>query len=208
VHAHNKKLGSGFLATRTNFAAFKDHFAVKASCSTLWTLVLGEDTSGAIQVPHLLAIPNVLVDLLCTEGTAIMPHEVLMTVDDFILSSPHPPGPQWECVWKWCLMAGQSGANGKNKVFLETSPITIVDDDFDCWVSNRLDITLGPCPGGAPQAMAGLAGKVVMDYSALSRMLATTTGTTMMHLNQAVAPQGGGARTIRQQNSPVHRQRV
>jgi hypothetical protein len=84
----------------TNFAAFEDHFAVKASRGTLWMPVTGEDISGAIQVPHLLAIPNVLVDLLHTQEMAIMPHKVLMMVDDFILSSLHPPGPQWECIWK------------------------------------------------------------------------------------------------------------
>ncbi len=31
----------------TNFAAFKDHFAVEASCGTLWMPVAGEDTLGA-----------------------------------------------------------------------------------------------------------------------------------------------------------------
>ncbi len=99
MHSHNKDLG-------VVFAAFKDHFAAKASRGTLWTWVAGEDTSGAIQVPHLLANPNVLVDLLRTQGMAITPHEVLITVDDFIISSLHPAGPQWECILKWCLVAG------------------------------------------------------------------------------------------------------
>ncbi len=99
----------------TNFAAFEDHFDIKAIFSTLWIPAVGEDTSGAIQVPHLLAIPNNFVDLLCTQGKAITPHKVLMMVDNFILSSLHPAGPQWECVWKWCLVAGQSGANRKSK---------------------------------------------------------------------------------------------
>ncbi len=62
----------------TNFAAFEDHYATKANHGTLWTPVAGEDTSGAIQVPHMLAIPNVLVDLLHTQGTAITLHEVLV----------------------------------------------------------------------------------------------------------------------------------
>ncbi len=105
-------------------------------------------------------------------------------------------------------MAGQSGANGKNNVFLETSPVTINDDDLDLWGANCLDISLGPRPGGSPQATVGPAANRGMDYSALSRMLATTIGTTMMHLNQVVAPQGGGARIIGQQNSPVHKQRL
>jgi hypothetical protein len=100
----------------TNFAAFEDHYAADASRGTLWTPVAGEDTSGAIQLPHPLTILNVLVDLLRTQEMAITPHEVLMTVDDFIASSPHPTGQQWECVCKWCLVAGQSGAKGKSKI--------------------------------------------------------------------------------------------
>ncbi len=170
----------------TNFAAFGDHYAAKASRGTLWTPVTGEDTSGAIQVPHLLPIPNILVDLLRTQGTAITPHEVLMMVGDFIASSLHPTGQQWECICKWCLVAGQSGATRKSKVFLETSPVTIDDNDFDLWVRNCLDISLGPRPGGSPQARLGSAANGGIDYSALSRMLAMTIGSTMMHLNQAV----------------------
>jgi hypothetical protein len=78
----------------TNFAAFEDHFAVEASRSILWMPVTGEDNSGAIQVPHLITIPNVPVDLLCTQGMAITPHKVLMTGDNFIASSLHPTGQQ------------------------------------------------------------------------------------------------------------------
>ncbi len=68
----------------TNFAAFEDHYAAKTSRGTQWMPVVGEDTSDAIQVPHLLAIPNILVDLLCTQGMAITPHEVLMMVDNLL----------------------------------------------------------------------------------------------------------------------------
>ncbi len=89
-------------------------------------------------------------------------------------------------------MAGQSGASRKSKVFLETSLVTINDNDFDCWIGYCLDISLGPHPGGSPQVMARPAANVVMDYSALLKMLAMTIGTRMMHLNQAVPPQGGG----------------
>jgi hypothetical protein len=195
VHAHNNNLGVVFGQRGDQLHGLQGPLAVKASSDTLWMPVAGEDTSGAIQVPHLLAILNVLVDLLCTQGTIITPHNVLMMIDDFTLSSPHPAGPQWECVWKWYLVAGQSGANENSKVFLETSPITIDDNDFDCWVSNCLDISLGPRPSGAYQATAGPAGNTAFDYLALLRMLAMTIRTTMMHFNQAVAPQGrGGAR--------------
>jgi hypothetical protein len=78
----------------TDFRAFKDHFAIEKNRGTLWAPGIGEGTLGAIQVPHLLAIPDVLVNLLCIQGPAIMPHDALMTVDGFILSSPHPMGPQ------------------------------------------------------------------------------------------------------------------
>jgi hypothetical protein len=163
VHAHDNNLGVVFGQCGNQLHGLQGPLAVKASSGTLWMPVAGEDTSGAIQVPHLLAILNVLVDLLHTQETVITPHNVLMTVDDFILSSPHPASPQWECIWKWCLVAGQSGANRNSKVFLETSPVTIDDNDFDCWVSNCLDISLGPCPSGAYQATAGPVGNVAFD---------------------------------------------
>jgi hypothetical protein len=123
-------------------------------------------------------------------GPAITPLDVLLIVDNFILSILHPPGPQWDCVWKWCLVAGQSGANRKSKIFLETNPVTINDEDFDRWVGCCLDISLGPCPVGSPHALAGLVGNLAMDYLALSKMSATTIGTNMMQFSQAVAPQG------------------
>ncbi len=52
------------------------------------------------------------------------------------------------CVRKWCLVASQAGTSGKSKVFLNTSPITIDDEDFNRWVGNRLDIAMGPRPAG------------------------------------------------------------
>jgi hypothetical protein len=45
---------------------------------------------------------------------------------------------EWEHVRNWCLVASQAGTNGKNKVFLETSPDTIDGEDFDKWVANCL----------------------------------------------------------------------
>ncbi len=98
---------------------------------TLWMLVAGDGATAAIKVPNLLAIPNALVDLLCTQGPAIMPHNVLATVDNFIQTSGHSTGQQWECICKWCLVASQAGANEKSKVFLNTSLVTIGDKDFD-----------------------------------------------------------------------------
>ncbi len=66
-------------------------------------------------------------------------------------------------------MAGQSKANGKSKIFLETSPVTIDDKDFDCWVGNCQDISLEPRPIGAPQTLVGMAVNSVNNYQALSK---------------------------------------
>jgi hypothetical protein len=106
----------------TNFAAFKDDFAIKASCGTLWTPVVGENTSGAFQVQHLLAIPNVLVDLLRTQRTAFMPHEVLMTVEDFILSSLHPACPQWEAFGSGASLLANLGPTGRVRSSWKPAP--------------------------------------------------------------------------------------
>ncbi len=98
-------------------------------------------------------------------------------------------------------MASQTGANGKSKVFFETSPVTIDDKDFDRWVGNRLDVLLRPCPmtmvtgvaaGGAE--VAGVVGgnQQALDYLALAKLLANTIGSHMMQFSQAISPQGGG----------------
>jgi hypothetical protein len=43
----------------------------------------------------LLVIPNMLVDLLRNQGSAITPHEVLASIDDFVQDSGEP-GQHWE----------------------------------------------------------------------------------------------------------------
>ncbi len=97
---------------------------------------------------------------------------MLETVNNFIESDGHPGGPQWDCVRKWCLVASQTGTNGKSKVFMDTSLVTINGEDFDRWVGNRLDVSLGPCP--TTVAILGTPGAPVpqqgMDYLALAKM--------------------------------------
>jgi hypothetical protein len=58
----------------------------------LWTPGAGDGTPEEAWVPNLLAIPNALVDLLCPQGMAITPYDVLETVDNFIKSDGHPGG--------------------------------------------------------------------------------------------------------------------
>jgi hypothetical protein len=105
--------------------------SVEVNRGTLWTPGATDGPPSAMTVPILLAIPNALVNLLPTPGPAITPHEVLNIVDEFIQNRGHPPGQQWECVRRRCLVACQTGTNGKSRVFLDTVPVTIDDDKFD-----------------------------------------------------------------------------
>jgi hypothetical protein len=78
---------------------------------------------------------------------------------------------------------------------MDTSPVMIDDEEFDRWVGNKLDATLGPRPTAV--ATRGTQGAPVpqhgMDYVALSKMLATTIGTNMMNFSNAIAPQFSAA---------------
>jgi len=104
------------------------------------------------------------------------------------------PGPHWVYIRKWCLVAGEANANGKSKVFLGTTPVTVDDEDFDRWVGTRLDIAFGPRPSTYAGPAAGMTGnQPAMDFLALSKMLSTTIGTNMMQFSQAVTPTGGAA---------------
>jgi hypothetical protein len=88
-----------------DFAKADARYSVEANKGTLWTPGATDSPPSAMTVPNLLAIPNALVDLLCTPGPAITPHEVFTIVDKFIQNSGHPPGQQWECIQCWCLVA-------------------------------------------------------------------------------------------------------
>jgi hypothetical protein len=147
-------------------------------------------------VPNLMAILNTLVNLLCMPGSASTPHDVLTIIDEFIQNSGHPLGQQWECVQRWCLVACQTGNNGKSKVFLDTVPFTIDDDEFDQWVGTKLNITLGPRPSGVTLTMmAVVMGTQAINYLTMSKMLATTIGANMMKFSQAMTPVSTGVVT-------------
>jgi hypothetical protein len=157
-----------------SFDKLKEFYGEEANKGKLWMPGVGDGVAKEAKIPNLLAIPNALVDLLRPQGTAITPYAVLETIDNFIKSDGHPGGPQWDCVRKWCLVASQTGTNGKSKVFMDTNPVTIDNEDFDHWVRNRLDVLLGPRPTtvatlGTPCAPVPQQG---MDYLALSKMLA------------------------------------
>jgi hypothetical protein len=136
--------------TIADFAKVKAYYAVEANKGTLWTPGANDGPPSAVPVPNLLAIPNALVNLLRMQGPAIIPHDVLATVEDFIQSSRNPQGQQWQCIQRWCLVACQMGNNGRSKVFLDAIPVTNDDKEFDCWMGNKLDITLSLKPYGQP----------------------------------------------------------
>ena len=114
-----------------DFTKAEAHYSVEVNKGTLWTWGGTDGLPSAMTRPNLLAIRNAFGDLLRTPGLAITPHDVLTIVEEFIQNSGHPPGQQWECVQRWCLVACQTGNNGKSKVFLDTIPVTIDDDKFD-----------------------------------------------------------------------------
>jgi hypothetical protein len=184
-----------------NFDKLTEFYSKEENKGKLWTPGASDRATKEAKVPNLLAIPNALVDLLCTQGPAITPHDDLATINDFILSGGHPGGQQWDCVKRWCLVASQVGTNGKSKAFLDTSPVTIDDEEFDWWVGNRLDVSMGPrtlaahtggtAGGSAPVGGAG-GGQQALNYLALFKFLAMMIGANMMQFSQAISPQGGG----------------
>jgi hypothetical protein len=122
----------------TDFARLAEYYERSKNKGTLWMPRATDGATAAIQVPNLLAIPNALVDLLRNQGAAIMPYNVLATIDSYLQEGRAPAEQEGEHVRNWCLVASQAGANGKSKVFLETSPVTIDEEDFNKWVVNRL----------------------------------------------------------------------
>jgi hypothetical protein len=181
----------------TNVDKFMEFHDVEANKGNLWTPTVGDGAPAELKVPNLVAIPNMLVDLLQNQGSAVTPYGVLASIDDFILQSGElGDGDHWEYVRKWCLVAGQANANGKSKVFLDTAPVTVDDKDFDRWVGTRLDIAFGPRPATSAAPAAGMKGnQPAMDFLALLKMLSTTIGTNMMQFSQTVTPTVGSTGT-------------
>jgi hypothetical protein len=117
--------------TIDNFDRFEAYHSNVAHQGTLWTSGACNGNPVAVPVPNFLAISNALVDPLGMQGLAVTPYDVLANVDGFLESSSQTPGHKWEGILHWCVVAGQVGPSGKSKVFLDTTPITIDNKDFD-----------------------------------------------------------------------------
>jgi hypothetical protein len=140
-----------------DFDKFSEFHDVEANKGNLWMPTVGDGVPAELKVPNLVAIPNMLFDLLHNQGSAVTPYDVLASIDDFVQQSGEP-GHHWEYFRKWCLVAGQANANGKSKMCLDTTPVTVDDEDFDRWVGTRLDIAFGPRPQTAAGPSAGVKG--------------------------------------------------
>ena len=81
---------------------FSEFYAVEANKGTLWTLSAGDGAPVELKVPNLVAIPNVLANLLCTQGLAVTPYNILASINDFVQGSGEP-GHHWDYIRKWCL---------------------------------------------------------------------------------------------------------
>jgi len=182
----------------TDFAKLEAFYADDTNGGTLWTPTTGDGAPGEIGVPYLLAVPALVVDLLRDQGQAQTPYEVLRTIDEYLPNDAHAAALDWDLLRKWCLVASQTGTQpNKSRLNLDTTPVTIDDEEFDRWMGNRLDVSLGqrpavtaPAPPPAPTAST-----TAGDYLALSQMFATN----MLQLSQTIvaqvgtgAPVGGG----------------
>jgi hypothetical protein len=131
-----------------DYTKFLKYHGNQANLGTLRKPTANEGTAVEVKVPHLLAIPNILVNVLRNQGTAATPWDALTAVDEIIASSI-TPRTSWDLIRNWCMVAGQAGNNNKSHVFLDIDSVTIDDKEFDLWVGQKLDSNLGPRPATA-----------------------------------------------------------
>jgi hypothetical protein len=66
---------------------FLEYHGNQANLGTPWKPTTNEGTDVNIKVPHLLAIPNILVDVLRNQGMVATPADVLTAVNKIIASA-------------------------------------------------------------------------------------------------------------------------
>ncbi len=116
-----------------------------------------------------------LFDKIRNEGRPLMPHEILQLVLTYLESNQEVQNQQTdtalELVVKWCVVAAQQDSQGESLVAFSVEAITEGDDaDFEQWVEQRLDGTLGkrPTPDGTRGAAPAMraAGIVPQNFTA------------------------------------------
>ena len=78
-----------------DFDKFNEFHDGEANKGTLWTLTAGKGAPTELKVPNLVAIPNMLVNILRTQGSAVTPYDVLASINAFVQQSGEP-GHHWE----------------------------------------------------------------------------------------------------------------
>jgi hypothetical protein len=165
---------------------FLKYHGNQANLGTLWKPTTNEGTGVDVKVPHLLAIPNILVNVLRNQGTAATPADVLTAVNK-IITSAITPRMSWDLIRNWCMVAGQAGNNNKSHIFLDINSVTIDNKEFDLWVGQKLDSNLGPRPAIASASQQGTPNQAA-DYVNFSQILATTVGSSVLQFTQAILP--------------------
>jgi hypothetical protein len=133
---------------------FLEYHGNQTSLETLWKPTANEGTGVNVKVLHLLAIPNILVNVLRNQGTVATPADILTAVNE-IIASAITPRTSWDLIHNWCMVAGQAGNNNKSHVFLDIDSVTIDNKEFDLWVGQKLDSNLGPHPAIASASQQG-----------------------------------------------------
>ena len=70
-----------------DFDKFTEFHDVEANKGNLWMPTVGNGPPAELKVPNLVAILNMLVDLLSNQGSAVTTYDVLASIDDFVQQS-------------------------------------------------------------------------------------------------------------------------
>ncbi len=178
----------------TNKEGFMTFYKDGDNQNKWWTL--GTALTSKVKVPYLLAIPNVVVEVLRESGGAATPADVLGAIDTVNQTmNGEVTEDQWSTVIDWCLLAGQADRNGRKSLLsIELDSVAIDDKEFDSWVGAKLDLALNPRLTKNPQ-VATVTQPPLQDYLQMSRLLVSTVGQGMMQFSQAVATQASSRGT-------------
>ncbi len=100
-----------------------------------------------MKAPFLLAILNVLVELLQDQGTPATPADIFNTINEVTAKTGGGiEENQWHTVQDWCVFAGQGRVNNKSLLAIVVESEAIDDDEFNTWVGQKLDAALGSRP--------------------------------------------------------------
>ena len=70
-------------STVIDFDKIIEFHNVEANKGNLWMPTVGDRAPAELKVPNLVDIPNMLIDLLQNQGSAVTPYDVLASINDF-----------------------------------------------------------------------------------------------------------------------------